>query len=139
MSNSLTLPVLPSTGDLTPRAGGVRRTAFYFESQGQWLFAWLHRRERGAHPDHGVLICPPLGHEQVHAHRRLRHLADALAEAGFPVVRFDYHGTGDSAGSDEDPERFPTWLANTRDALGWMTHRLGCQRLSLVGLRLGAA
>ena len=30
----------------------------------------------------------------MHAHRGLRHLAEALAEKQFPVLRFDYDGTG---------------------------------------------
>ena len=53
----------------------VERTAFYLESGGQSLFAWLHV-VAGAVAEHGVLICAPLGHEQVHSHRTLRHLAD---------------------------------------------------------------
>src|SRR4051794_16899669 len=103
MSNATALPERPPAHDPSPPAAGVRRTPYYFKSQGQWLFGWLHRREQAAHPDHGVIICPPVGHEQVHAHRSLRHLADALAGAGFLVMRFDYHGTADSAGSGEDP------------------------------------
>jgi alpha-beta hydrolase superfamily lysophospholipase len=117
----------------------VGRTPFYLESQGGPLFAWLHLPEAAAPSGHGVVVCPPVGHEQVHAHRGLRHLADALAGAGFPVLRFDLHGTGDSAGADEDPDRLATWLANVRDARGWLEQELGCTRVSLVGLRLGAA
>src|SRR5438874_878972 len=94
----------------TPAAAAVRRTAFYLESGQHSLFAWLHCPDRPAHAGHGIVLCPPLGHEQVHAHRSLRHLADACARAGFPTLRLDYHGTGDSAGSDEDPDRWATWL-----------------------------
>ena len=75
----------------------------------------------------------------MHAHRSLRHLANALARTGFPVLRFDYHGTGDSPGADEDPDRHATWLANTRDAISWMQCQLHCDRVSLIGLRLGAS
>ena len=96
------------------------RTPFYFESQGDRLFAWLHRLESASRRDHGVILCPPIGHEQIHAHRSLRHLADAVAAAGFPVVRFDYHGTGDSGGSAEEADGVATWLANIRDASDWL-------------------
>jgi alpha-beta hydrolase superfamily lysophospholipase len=116
----------------------VTRTPFYLESRQQWLFAWLHRREHAC-SDHGVILCPPLGHEQIHAHRSLRHLADEAAQAGFAVLRLDYHGSGDSAGTEEEPDRHATWLANLRDAQAWMREQLGCRRLTLVGLRLGAA
>jgi len=117
----------------------VRRTPFYFESQGAWLFGWMHQSESSSRCQRGVIICAPPGHEQIHAHRSLRHLADALAEAGFPVMRFDYHGTGDSAGVDEDADRHATWVANLRSAIGWMRDELGVVEISVVGLRLGAA
>jgi pimeloyl-ACP methyl ester carboxylesterase len=116
----------------------VQRTPLYIESQGAWLFACMHRSESSSGREHGVIICSPLGYEQIHAHRSVRHLADALAEAGFPVMRFDYHGTGDSAGVDEDADRHATWLANLRSAIGWMRGELGCAEISVVGIRLGA-
>src|SRR4051794_24121136 len=120
---------------LTASAAPIQRTPFYLESRGTPLFAWLHQGEPTSARRPGVLLCPPLGHEQVHAHRALRHLADALAGAGFAVLRFDYHGTGDSAGADADPDRCATWLENIADARAWMQTRLGCRRISLVGVR----
>lgn len=114
----------------------VRRSAFYLQSRAQPLFAWLH--DRPSSLSHGIVLCPPLGFEQVHAHRSLRVLADRLSDAGFPVIRFDYHGTGDSAGGDEDPDRLQTWCANIRDAIAWMQTALGCTHISLAGLRFGA-
>lgn len=120
------------------RVGQTGRSAFYFESGGRSLFAWLHQ-PAGAVADHGVLICPPLGHEQVHSHRTLRHLAEKLAAQGFAVMRFDYHATGDSDGAEGDPQRLATWKANVSDAVDWMRREGGCRKISLVGLRLGAA
>jgi pimeloyl-ACP methyl ester carboxylesterase len=66
-------------------------------------------------------------------------LADALAGAGFAVLRFDLHGTGDSPGCDADPDRLGTWEADLRAALGWMRGPGGCTEVSVVGVRLGAA
>jgi pimeloyl-ACP methyl ester carboxylesterase len=124
---------------LEPAASArVRRTPLYFESQGAWLFGWMHQGESSSRCQRGVIICAPLGYEQIHAHRSLRHLADALAEAGFSVMRFDYHGTGDSEGVDENADRHATWLANLRSAIGWMRGELGCAEISVVGIRLGA-
>jgi pimeloyl-ACP methyl ester carboxylesterase len=127
-----------SFGDMMPvlSAPAPPRRAFYWTSQGAPLFVWLHGAPGATH---GVLICPPLGYEQVHSHRALRHLANALARAGMLVCRLDYHGTGDSAGDDDDADRVATWQANIRDALSWLEKDLGCQRLSIVGVRLGAA
>jgi pimeloyl-ACP methyl ester carboxylesterase len=117
----------------------IERTPFYLQSQGQPLFAWLHHCEARSSVGHGVILCPPVGYEQIHSHRSLRHLADALAQAGFGVLRFDYHGTGDSAGIDEDADRHSTWLANIRDAKAWLEQEMGYARISLFGLRLGAS
>lgn len=117
--------------------GQAGRSAFYFESGGRSLFAWLHQTA-GAVTDHGVLICPPLGHEQVHSHRALRHLADRLAAQGFAVMRLDYHGTGDSDGTEYDPQLLATWQTNVSDAVEWLRGTAGCRKISLVGLRLGA-
>ncbi len=115
----------------------VRRTAFYFESGGRSLFAWLHR-PADAVAEHGVLICPPLGHEQVHSHRSLRHLANNLAAQGFAVLRLDYHGTGDSGGTEYDPLLLAAWQVNVNDAVEWLRSKAGCQKISLMGLRMGA-
>lgn len=124
------------------RPGGadpfVRRSAFYIEGHSEPIFAWLHRRDEGPVLDHGVIVCPPFGHEQLHSHRSLRHLADSLALAKIATLRFDWHGAGDSPGYDEDPDRYATWLANVSDAATWMRKELGCRQVSLIGLRLGA-
>lgn len=101
------------------------------------MFAWWHRPAERLFT-HGILICPPIGHEQVHTHRALRHLAESLAASGFAVLRLDYHGTGDSDGGDRDPQRCATWQTNIHDATAWMREQGGCSSVSLIGLRFGA-
>jgi alpha-beta hydrolase superfamily lysophospholipase len=85
-----------------------------------------------------VVICNPLGYEAVCAHRGLRHFAEAAAAAGYPALRFDYDGTGDSAGDELDPERWPAWCASTRDAVDEIKRSAGVTAVCLVGVRLGA-
>jgi dienelactone hydrolase len=114
----------------------IRRTAFHFESQGRPLLAWLHE-PTGTRAERGVVFCPAIGCEQVHSYRSVRRACDALAEAGVAALRFDYLGTGDSAG-DETEWRFAIWLANVRDAIGWLERHLGSERIDLIGLRIGA-
>ncbi len=121
-----------------PPATTIGRNAFYLNSGGEALFAWLHQPENACSSGHGVLICPPIGYEQIDSHRSLRHLADDVARAGLCVLRFDFHGTGDSAGTDENSDRVATWLANIHDAISWMENELGCEQITLFGLRLGA-
>lgn len=96
---------------------------------------WLH----GAAGDTGVVLCAPPGHEGMWSHRALRHLADDLAAAGVPVLRFDYHGTGDAAGSDEAPERLACWIGNIVAAAAQLRARAGVRQVVLCGLRLGGS
>lgn len=129
--------ILPPESN-TLATGLLRRDAFYLEGGARPLFSWLHHQPQCDRPDHGIVICAPLGFEQLHAHRGLRHLADRLARLGCPVLRFDWGGTGDSPGDDLDPERLATWSDNVRLSVRWMKEHLGCQRVSVVGLRMGA-
>lgn len=93
-------------------------------------------------PDDGrasgaVVLCPPLGLEAVCARRTFGLLADALAASGILTIRFDYDGTGDSAGSDADPDRITSWLRGVQDAVD-LARRTGVPKVAVVGMRLGA-
>jgi pimeloyl-ACP methyl ester carboxylesterase len=85
-----------------------------------------------------VVVCNPLGDDDVRAHRVLRHLAERLQHAGFPVLRFDFDGTGDSSGEERDPDRVATWLDDIGRAIGELRARGAVDRVCLAGLRLGA-
>jgi len=106
---------------------------------GAALFGWLHSDASARQRDCVAVICNPIGHEYVHSHRSLRHLADGLARAGVPALRFDYRGTGDSSGSDLDPGRWPAWQADVLGAVRHARERTGRKGVCLIGLRLGAA
>lgn len=123
----------------------VRRTPLYLQSRGQSIFAWLHQpvstmpgNEQTERPRHGVVVCLPLGFEQLHAHRGIRHLCDELARKNLLTLRFDWDGTGDSMGDDTDAERVSTWLDNVRDSILWMKEHSGCDQVSVIGVRAGA-
>jgi pimeloyl-ACP methyl ester carboxylesterase len=85
----------------------------------------------------GVLICPPIGYEMIRAHRCLRNLANRLAGAGSPVLRFDYLGCGDSAGELEDAS-IDAWVACIRLAAMELARLAQTDAVTIVGLRLGA-
>jgi dienelactone hydrolase len=101
------------------------------------LFGWYHP-PAGARRAGGIVICNPLGDDLVRAHRPLRHLAERLAVAGFPVLRFDYSGTGDAAGDERAPGRLAAWLGDIAKAAEELRARSGVARVTLVGLRAGA-
>jgi alpha-beta hydrolase superfamily lysophospholipase len=116
----------------------ITRTPLFFGPGDRSLFGWYHAPAGDPQAVIGVVICAPLGHEQINSHRSLRHLADRFAAAGVPALRFDYHGTGDSSGYDEEPLRLSDWLASVRDAARALKHCAGVPRIGLVGLRMGA-
>ncbi|HYC60986.1 MAG TPA: alpha/beta fold hydrolase [Thermoanaerobaculia bacterium] len=114
----------------------IARTPLFFGRDDRSLFGWIHTAE--TYGDLAVVICPPFGHEYVSSHRSVRHLADALARNGVPAMRFDYDGTGDSAGSDHDPDRVAAWRESIRTAMRTLRETTGCTRIGLAGIRLGA-
>lgn len=95
------------------------------------------------HPAQGIakrtaiLICPSWGMEYLRSYRGLRGLAQLLATQGFEVLRFDYSGTGDSAG-DSRMVSWERWLSDTIRAARELRELSGAPRLALFGLRFGA-
>lgn len=120
-----------------PPSSNILRTPFFLPGSSSPLAAWLHTPEEFDAVDHGILLSPPIGYEHLHSYRSLRHLADVLAAKGFPVLRFDWHGIGDSPGTDTDDDRLSIWRRNFVDSFRWMREVLGCRTLSAVGLRIG--
>ena len=84
-----------------------------------------------------VLLCNAFGHEAIHAHRLYRVLAQRLTRAGFDVMRFDYFGTGDSAGDDRDAD-LDGWTGDVLTAYEELLSRSGSSRAAWLGARLGA-
>lgn len=103
------------------------------------LFGWYHPAcGAPAEVREGLLLCPPLGQEDINAHRSVRYLADAAAQQGVPVLRFDYDGCGDSAGDDMDPDRVDAWLASVHAAIDELKRLAGITRVTVLGIRAGA-
>jgi pimeloyl-ACP methyl ester carboxylesterase len=83
------------------------------------------------------VLCHPLGHEYIRVHRAFRNLAADLSDAGCHVLRFDYHGTGDSSG-DAAETRVARCIEDVNVAIDELKDMCGASRVSLVGLRIGA-
>jgi len=95
---------------------------------------WLH----AVPGERGVVLCSAFGYEELCNRRTMHDLACSIAGAGLPVLRFDYHGTADSAGNGEDPDRVTTWIVNIGAAIDLLRRETGVSEVALVGLRLGA-
>ncbi|ASW00429.1 serine aminopeptidase domain-containing protein [Paraburkholderia aromaticivorans] len=100
-------------------------------------FGWLHR-PAGTHAETGVVLCNPFGYEALCTYRGWREFADRLAARGIAVLRFDYPGTGDSSGNEDDPQRMRAWLDSIEAAALWLRQETAVTRLGLCGLRFGA-
>jgi pimeloyl-ACP methyl ester carboxylesterase len=111
---------------------------FYFGTDDERLFGNFQSPAAGAKHRSVVLICNPLGIEYPYTHRTYRQLAIRLNRIGFDVMRFDYYGSGDSAGSDEDGT-LSRWRENIETAINEAKRRSGRASVCLAGLRLGAS
>ena len=109
----------------------------HFGSPGEPLYGVHHRPDRPASGPTGVVLCPPAFHEAVNAHRALRQLADQFARAGVHALRFDYGGTGDSAG-EAGRFRVRNSVVDILAAREELRAARGLAQVGLVGLRLGA-
>ena len=96
------------------------------------LFGWIHP----AAGRRGVVLCGAFGFEQMAAHRPWRALADRIAAAGCPTLRFDYPGEGNSG--DPAEARVSANVAAIRRAVRFLRETTGVTEIVLVGLRLGA-
>jgi amino acid adenylation domain-containing protein len=82
-----------------------------------------------------VLICPPIGYEYTRCQYFLHLLAENLASAGVPSLRFDFFGTGDSCGRDRDAT-FARWREDLVEAYDELELRTGAETVRVFGFRL---
>ena len=113
-------------------------TPIRFGPASRRLFGLFHPADpRRANGHHAVLLCNPFGHEAMRVHRFYRQLAERLSRLGVAVLRFDYHGTGDSPGTDEDGE-LKGWAQDICEAQRELLRQSGARLMSWFGARLGA-
>ena len=117
---------------------GPREEPFFFGSSGAGIYGVIHAPAPDAPPG-GLawVLCQPFGEEAGFAQRTMLHWARALRQQGYWVLRFDYRGCGDSAGSFED-FTVDDYLHDTLDAIAELERLSGRQCGALCGLRLGA-
>ena len=137
-------PGMVSTTDIASTTGVVaadvhsdrsRAVPTWFGPEDRPLFGWVHIPDHPRGP--GVVLCPSIGLEGEASQLAYRILARGLADAGCTVLRFDYHGTGDSTGSLTDPDLLDAWMDDVAEGLAYV-RAAGATTTHLVGARLGA-
>src|SRR5262245_59021321 len=103
---------------------------FHFGPRERSLFGWYHA-PTGCGRHSAVVLCPPIGDDLSRAHRTFRHLAERLATAGHAVLRFDFHGTGDSSADERVPDRVRTWIEDVGLAVDALRAQSGARAVSL--------
>lgn len=111
--------------------------AFFFGSSNAPLLGVYHPAKLDNDRFQGIVLCYPFGQEYMLVHRAFRQLAKMLSNNGYHVLRFDYRGTGDSAGDLEDmtPD---DWTDDIAIAIQELKDMAGLTKVGLIGLRLGA-
>jgi pimeloyl-ACP methyl ester carboxylesterase len=109
----------------------------YFGSEGRLLFGCYHPPHGAVLRRIGVLLCYPVSAEYMRYHRIFVQMSRRLAAAGYPVFRFDYYGSGDSAGESSEAT-LDGWLWDIDAATKELRGRCGLIHVGMVGVRLGA-
>jgi exosortase A-associated hydrolase 2 len=110
---------------------------YYFGNSVEPLFGVHHEAKGTRRQKECVVLCPPIGTEFLRSYRAFRQLASMLAREGYDVLRFDYFGTGDSAG-DCTEGSIQRWKTDIKVAMEELRDLSGVANVSLVGLRFGA-
>ena len=119
-------------------SSGSNARPIYFSSENRTLFGWLHLPDGVRTAGTGMVICNPFGYEAICSHRSVRAFAHAAAALGFPVLRFDYGGTGDSGDIDPLANQLTAWSRDAVAAVDELRRRTGVGQACLLGFRLGA-
>ena len=119
-----------------PSAPAPAAVPLHLDAAGSWCFGWYHPPARPA--GRVVVMCRPLGYEAISSYPTYVQIARAFADAGLGVLRFDYPGTGDSAGDDDDPRQVAAWVDATAAAVARARELSGGAEVTLFGVRLGA-
>jgi pimeloyl-ACP methyl ester carboxylesterase len=108
----------------------------YLNGETGGVFALFHDAldRRG---ETAVLLCPPFGGDPMCPNRKQRHWAEHLAAGGYPTLQIDLPGSGDSAGSPDDPARLQAWTQAVVAAALWLRAASGAPRIVAVGIGLG--
>ena len=108
----------------------------FLEADAPPAFAFLHPAD-GPRRRRAVLLCPPFGWDDMCSYRSRRDWAVRLAAHGYPTLRLDLPGSGDSAGGPADPGQLSAWTHAVSGAASWLADSCGADAVTAVGIGLG--
>ena len=125
---------------------GTRSPVVFPSRHALKLFGVLHAPQGGANTDTAVLLLSPGVKMRVGPGRIYCTLTERLVALGLPVLRFDFHGLGDSEGELTEELlkdvynhiEVGRFVDDTIDAMDWMSREHGTRRFILSGLCGGA-
>jgi pimeloyl-ACP methyl ester carboxylesterase len=121
-------------------------TVSFANEAGQRLYGTLHLPERPDPALPTVVLLSPGVKMRVGPGRLYVPLTQMLVAQGCTVLRFDFHGLGDSEGELAEPMladvynhiEVGRYVGDTLSAIGWLRHSRGCDKFILGGLCGGA-
>ena len=113
--------------------------AVVFDGRVGWLHWPARRRTSDVATTPGVVLCSAVGREEGCSHLTIRLLAEALANIGFAVLRYDHLGAGDSLDLAEEADQLPAWRDGVALAIDLLKARTGVRKIVLCGFRSGAS
>lgn len=111
---------------------------FLDDAKGRKLFAVYYPPSGAVRRREAVILCNPGLEEYMRCHWPFRQLSTLLSEQGFPVLRLDYCGTGDSSGANGSGS-LDEWAENIVTGAKFLEEEAATPWISLIGIRLGAA
>lgn len=114
----------------------IEKSYFFRGGQDRSLLGFLHLPTNPVH-DTGILYLHPFAEEKNCSHGVVTRTARLIAQLGYPVLRFDLSGCGDSEGELEQVT-ISDWLEDIAQAIRELKSAAGVQKIALWGLRLGA-
>jgi len=118
----------------------------FLNRAGLALYGILHLPAPHLRRPHTILLLSPGVKMRVAPHRLYLKLADRFVAMGFPVLRFDFYGLGDSEGELEESVlaqvynsiQSGRYVGDTVDAMEWLQREYGLSRFIAAGLCGGA-
>ena len=116
-------------------AADIIETPITFHSEGQQIIGIIHRPSKTTNKI--IIMCHGFTGNKIESRRLFVDIARACCKEGYACLRFDFFGSGDSAGDFADSSISHN-IANLVDALKWVREQ-GFNRIIILGISMGAA